>query len=240
VVNVWVSHKLLLLQQPAATTTTTATTTTYCFCLFSPYHPTCGGSSHECLFFGPEGTHPPPKPPRNGVTEDRPADAGRVGSNAMIPRRLGYRCGGDHSSHTPHGSGPNKTRRADDSRSSYDAKLLITTTSATERPPAAQENDPLVAASGVTDLTLTRARRSTNTHKQHQCPVTSLRQHQDNDAIGSQTKRQTEFASVASGASRGGFGGGWVPSGPKNRHAQPDGSQEEEKAEECRGRAQPQ
>jgi hypothetical protein len=36
--------------------------------------------------------------------------------------------------------------------------------------------------------------------------------------MGSQTKHKTEFASVASGASRGGFGGGWLPSGPKNRH----------------------
>jgi hypothetical protein len=113
---------------------------------------------------------------------------------------------------TPHGLGPSKTRRAASSRSCY-AKLLNATTSATARPPAAQRHDLLVATSSVTELTLTRSRRSANTHNYTRAAVTSLRRHQDNDAIGSQTKHKIEYASVANGASRDGFGGGVGPLG---------------------------
>jgi hypothetical protein len=37
--------------------------------------------------------------------------------------------------------------------------------------------------------------------------------------MGTQTKRKIDLGWVASGGSRGGFGGGWVPSGPENRHS---------------------
>jgi hypothetical protein len=50
-------------------TTTTATTTATLNCYYCHYH-SPSHPSHSCLFFGPEGTHPPPKPPRNWVTDD--------------------------------------------------------------------------------------------------------------------------------------------------------------------------